>query len=64
GVRATLIEPAATDTALWDTIERERFSGLPERGGMLGAEAVAQAVLYAVSQAAAVAVPNLILEHS
>jgi NADP-dependent 3-hydroxy acid dehydrogenase YdfG len=64
GVRATLIEPSATDTELWDTIDRERFSGLPERASMLGAEAVAQAVLYAVSQGSTVAVPNLILEHS
>ena len=31
GVRSTLIEPAATDTGLWDSIDLARNPGLPER---------------------------------
>ncbi|HEU5209013.1 MAG TPA: SDR family oxidoreductase [Longimicrobiales bacterium] len=64
GVRATLVEPAATDTPLWDTIDRAAHPGLPERAAMMQAEAVADAVVYAVTQPAAVAVRNIILERS
>lgn len=64
GVRATLIEPAATDTPLWDAIDRAANPGLPEPAAMMQAEAVADAVLYAVTQPAAVAVRNIILERS
>ena len=49
GVRATLIEPAATDTALWDAIDRDRHQDLPTREEMLSAETVADAVLFALS---------------
>jgi NADP-dependent 3-hydroxy acid dehydrogenase YdfG len=64
GVRATLVEPAATDTALWDSIDRAVHHGLPERTSMLEPAAVAAAVLYAVTQPAAVAVQNVILERA
>lgn len=64
GVRATLVEPAATDTPLWDAVDREAHPGLPERAEMMQAEAVVDAVLYAVTQPAAVAVRNIILERS
>ena len=64
GVRTTLVEPSATDTELWDTIDRAAFPDLPARTAMLSAEAVAQAVLYAVSQPNDVAVPNLSVERS
>lgn len=64
GVRATLIEPAATDTELWDPIDRETFTALPGRESMLSAAAVAQAVLYAVTQPAGVTVTNLSVERS
>jgi NADP-dependent 3-hydroxy acid dehydrogenase YdfG len=50
GVRATLIEPAATDTALWDEIDRAGQPGLPEREAMLSPQAVADAVFYVLTR--------------
>ena len=38
GVRATLIEPAATDTGLWQAIDRREHTQLPEPGDMLSPE--------------------------
>ena len=64
GVRSTLIEPAATDTGLWDDIDREQNPGLPERSAMLHADAVADAVLFALTRAPDVAIRNIILERS
>ena len=64
GVRSTLIEPAATDTGLWDSIDLARNPGLPERSAMLQPAAVADAVLYALTRAPDVAVRNIILERS
>lgn len=64
GVRATLVEPAATDTPLWGAIDRGVFKDLPPAEAMLSPEAVARAVLYAVSQPESVAVPNLLVERS
>ncbi len=64
GVRSTLVEPAATDTALWDSIDFALNPGLPERSAMLPASAVADAVLFALIQAPDVAIRNIILERS
>jgi NADP-dependent 3-hydroxy acid dehydrogenase YdfG len=64
GVRATLIEPAATDTELWSAIDRTQHQDLPPASAMLSAEAVAQAVLYAVTQPPEVAVPRVGVERS
>ena len=64
GVRATLIEPAATDTELWAGIDRSQHPDLPPASAMLSAEAVAQAVLYAVTQPPEVAVPVVGVERS
>jgi NADP-dependent 3-hydroxy acid dehydrogenase YdfG len=64
GVRAALVEPAATDTTLWDAVDRDRFPELPDRSGMLSAEAVAEAVLYVLQQPRAVAVATLIMGHA
>jgi NAD(P)-dependent dehydrogenase (short-subunit alcohol dehydrogenase family) len=50
GVRATLVEPGATDTPLWDSIDFDRHPGLPPRESMLSAEAVADAVVFAVTR--------------
>jgi NADP-dependent 3-hydroxy acid dehydrogenase YdfG len=49
GVRATLIEPSATDTPLWQNIDRARNPGLPAPEDMLDADAVAECVLFALT---------------
>lgn len=61
GVRATLIEPAATDTALWDTIDLEQGGTLPSRAEMMRPEAVARAILYVLEQPPEVEVSLLAL---
>lgn len=58
-VRGTLIEPAATDTALWDAIDPGARAGLPDRAAMLRPEDVARAVVFAVSQPEHVEVSSL-----
>lgn len=62
GVRATLVEPAATDTPLWDPHDPDARSDLPSRSAMLRPEDVARAVLYVASQPAHVQVPFLAVE--
>lgn len=64
GVRATLIEPAATDTSLWDAIDFERNPGLPERSQMLSVDEVAHTVLFAIEQPPNVAIKYLGIERS
>jgi NADP-dependent 3-hydroxy acid dehydrogenase YdfG len=64
GVRATLVEPAATDTSLWATIDRTRNSGLPEPGAMLQPDAVADAVLYVLTRPVETHINYLGLERS
>jgi NAD(P)-dependent dehydrogenase (short-subunit alcohol dehydrogenase family) len=60
GVRATLVEPSATSTALWDGVDGAGYD-LPPREAMLDAAAVADAVLYAVTRPEGVAIPNLLI---
>lgn len=64
GVRATLIEPAATDTPIWDPLRPDEREDLPSRAGMLRAEEVAAAVLYVASQPDGVEVPVLSLRSA
>jgi NAD(P)-dependent dehydrogenase (short-subunit alcohol dehydrogenase family) len=54
GVRATLVEPAATDTPLWDPLDPDGRADLPSRSSMLSPDDVARAVVFAVSQPAEV----------
>jgi NAD(P)-dependent dehydrogenase (short-subunit alcohol dehydrogenase family) len=63
GVRATLVEPAATDTALWDPLDPDTNPDLPGRGAMLQAEDVAEAVLFALSRPPHVRIPLLQIER-
>ena len=44
GVRATLIEPAATDTALWDGMDPDNHPSLPNQNQMIQPGDVAEAV--------------------
>ena len=64
GVRAMLVEPSATDTTLWDAVDRDRNPGLPQREQMLSPDAVAQAVVFALQQPRGVTVKYLGIERS
>lgn len=59
GVRATLVEPAATDTALWDALDPDSRSDLPSRHQMLRPEEVAAAVRFTIEQPSGVEIGNL-----
>jgi NADP-dependent 3-hydroxy acid dehydrogenase YdfG len=50
GVRVTLISPGPVDTSLWDGIDPDSREGFTPRSRMLAPNAVAAAVLYAVTQ--------------
>jgi 3-oxoacyl-[acyl-carrier protein] reductase len=63
GVRATLIEPAATDTHLWDPYDPDRRPDLPDRAAMLSPADVADAVLFAATRPEGVHVPLLRIER-
>ena len=62
GVRATLVEPAATDTALWDPIDPDARPGFPRRAQMLRAEDVARVVMFAAGQPRHVQIPTIAVE--
>ena len=62
GVRATLVSPGPTDTDIWgDLAGTGRF---PPRDAMLGADAVADAVVYALTRPDAVNVDELRLSSA
>jgi NADP-dependent 3-hydroxy acid dehydrogenase YdfG len=63
GVRVTLISPGPVDTPLWDGIDTNR-DGFSPRAKMLNADAVAAAVLYAVTQPPGVNIDELRLSSS
>ncbi len=64
GVRATLVEPAATDTTLWDPLGVDGRDDLPSRSAMLAPDDVAEAVLFAATRPPGVQVPLLLIERS
>ncbi|MBA2669368.1 MAG: SDR family oxidoreductase, partial [Gemmatimonadetes bacterium] len=49
-VRATLLEPSATDTSLWDELDPDNRDDLPSRASMMRPEDVARAVFFALAQ--------------
>ena len=61
---ATLIEPAATDTPLWDPLDPDSHPRLPNRTEMLRPEDVAEAVLFVVSRPDLVRIPVLQIEQA
>ena len=63
GVRATLIEPAATDTGLWDPLDPDANPDLPGRADMLRPEDIADAVVFAATRPGGVALPLLRVER-
>jgi NAD(P)-dependent dehydrogenase (short-subunit alcohol dehydrogenase family) len=64
GIRATLLEPAATDTPLWDPLDPDQNPKLPNRNEMLRAEEVAEAVLFVVTRPPGVQIPYLPIERA
>lgn len=64
GVRATLVEPAATDTPLWDPIDPDARTDLPPRASMLRPEDVARAVLFAAQQPAGVQISSIAVQST
>ena len=64
GVRATLVSPGPVDTPIWHAIDRGRHANLPAAARMLNADAVADAVLYAVTRPVSVNVDELRLSRS
>jgi NAD(P)-dependent dehydrogenase (short-subunit alcohol dehydrogenase family) len=63
GVTATLVEPSATDTKLWDPLGPERRADLPSRSDMLAPELVAEAVLFALTRPPEVRIPLIQIER-
>lgn len=63
GVRATLLEPAATDTPIWDPLDPDGNPDLPPRAAMLRPEEVAEAVSFVVTRPAGVQIPFLPIER-
>jgi NAD(P)-dependent dehydrogenase (short-subunit alcohol dehydrogenase family) len=63
GVRATLLEPSATDTPLWDPLDPDRDPQLPNRSDMLRPEEVAEAVLFVATRPEGVRIPFLPIER-
>lgn len=64
GVRATLVSPGPVDTPLWDDIAPDDRPGFTPRAMMLGAAAVADAVLFAVTRPSATNIDELRLSRS
>jgi len=64
GVRATLVSPGPVDTALWDTVDPEARQGFTPRSLMLAPRAVAEGVIYALTQPDDVNVDELRLSRS
>jgi NADP-dependent 3-hydroxy acid dehydrogenase YdfG len=64
GVRCTLVSPGPVDTALWDEVRPDEREGFTPRAKMLRAEAVGDAVLFAVTRPPQVNVDELRLSHA
>ncbi len=64
GVRATLIEPGACDTPMWDDLDPDGTEHLPDRADMLRPSHVAEAVVFAATRPTGVQIPLLRIERS
>lgn len=64
GVRASLVEPGAVDTSIWDALDPDARDDLPSRGQMLRAADVAGAVSYLASLPEGVSVPLIQIQRA
>jgi NADP-dependent 3-hydroxy acid dehydrogenase YdfG len=64
GVRVTLISPGPVNTALWDDVNPDDRPGFTPRSAMLTPEAVAAAVVFAVTQPGDVNIDELRLSRA
>lgn len=64
GVRATLVEPAATDTPIWDALDPDANPKLPNRSNMLRPMDVAEAVLFLATRPEDVRIPLVQIERA
>lgn len=66
GVRTSLISPGPTDTTIWDAVEHASSAprSFPRRSEMMQPDAVASAVLYALTQPIEVNIDELRLSRS
>ncbi len=63
GVRATLLEPAATNTSIWDPMNPDANPSLPDRSHMLAPSEVAEAVAFVATRAEGVQIPFFPIER-
>ncbi|MEO7368603.1 MAG: SDR family oxidoreductase [Gemmatimonadaceae bacterium] len=64
GVRSTLLSPSGVDTSLWQDIKFLGSETPPDRSNMIQASAVADAVLFAVTQPSEVTIEELRMSRS
>ena len=64
GVRATLVSPGPVDTPLWDALDPDARPGFTPRASMLQADAVADAIVWAITRPAATNIDELRLSRS
>lgn len=64
GVRSTLLSPSGVDTSLWQDIKFLGSETPPDRTNMIQASAVADAVMFAVTQPAEVTIEELRMSRS
>lgn len=64
GVRTCLLEPASTDTPIWDALDVDDNPRLPQRADMLRAEDVADALMFVATRPPTVNIPVLQIEHA
>ena len=63
GVRASLVEPASTDTPIWDPLDPDSNPRLPDRADMLRPGDVAEAIAFVATRPDSVAIPTLQVER-
>jgi 3-oxoacyl-[acyl-carrier protein] reductase len=64
GVRATLISPGPVNTALWDEVNPDERPGFTPRSAMLAPEAIAAAVIFAVTLPADINIDEMRLSRA